>query len=68
MLRFLTIFFFFAAWLLLFLTSLSLPIIKSITIFSLSLDAVSTSFLNSAVDASIWFGVWGYCVSGVTVQ
>jgi len=68
MLRSLDLFFFFAAFLLLLLTSLSLPIIKSIKLFDISLDADTSSFLNSGVEGGISFGVWGYCVSDVVVQ
>jgi hypothetical protein len=68
MLRFLAIFFFFAAFLLLLLTSLSLPIIKSIIMFDIWLNADTGSFLNSGVEGSVSFGVWGYCISDVVVQ
>lgn len=68
MLRVLAIFFFFAAFLLLLLTSLSLPIIKSIKMFYIWLDVETGSFLQSGVEGSVSFGVWGYCISDVLVQ
>ena len=68
MLRFLTILFFFVAFLLLLLTSLSLPIIKTIKILDISLDADTGKFLSSGVEGSVSFGVWGYCISDVVVQ
>ena len=68
MLRFLAIFFFFVAFLLLLLTSLSLPIIKSIMMFNIWLQADTASFLKSGVEGSVSFGVWGYCISDVVVE
>jgi len=68
MFRFLAIFFFFGAFLLLLLTSLSLPIIKSITMFNIWLNAETSSFLNSGVEGGVSFGVWGYCISDVVVE
>jgi len=68
MFRFITIFFFFVAFLLLLLTSLSLPIIKSIKLFEIWLNASSGSFLDSEVEGSVSFGVWGYCISSVVEQ
>jgi len=68
MLRFLAIFSFFAAFFLLLLTSLSLPIIKSIIVFDIWLDVDTGSFLDSGVEGGVSFGVWGYCISDVVVQ
>ena len=68
MLRVLTVFFFFVAFLLLLLTSLSLPIIKSIKMFDIWLDAETGGFLSSGVEGGVSFGVWGYCISDVAVQ
>ena len=60
-------FFFFLSFLLLFLVSLSIPIIKSLDLFKLSADA-SSSLLKSHASASVSFGVWGYCTSGADVE
>ncbi|KAI9065141.1 pali-domain-containing protein [Trametes sanguinea] len=62
-----TPFFLFVAFLLLFLVSLSLPIIKSIFLFQLAADA-SASFLDSSASGEVRFGVWGYCISAITVE
>lgn len=50
----------FIAFLLLLLLSLSVPIIKTIYLFHLSVRA-SSSLLHSGVTAGVKFGVWGYC-------
>lgn len=50
----------FIAFILLLLVSLSIPIIKTIYLFSLSAH-VSSSLLHSGVSAGVKFGVWGYC-------
>jgi hypothetical protein len=57
----------FLAFLLLFLVSLSVPIIKSIFLFKLVAHA-SESFLSATASASATFGVWGYCVSAVDLS
>ncbi|EJD05831.1 pali-domain-containing protein [Fomitiporia mediterranea MF3/22] len=59
----------FAAFLLLLLVSLSVPIIKSIDLLKLS-AVVSEGISVASVDVtgSVKFGVWGYCVSAVDVQ
>jgi hypothetical protein len=57
-------FFLFTAWLLLLLVSLSVPIIKTIPIFTV-VGNVASSFLKSGVHASFTFGLWGYCFSGI---
>ena len=59
--------FFFVAFLLLLLVSLSVPIIKSLYLFQLSADA-SSSLLDSHASASVRFGVWGYCSSDADIQ
>ncbi|KZT68218.1 pali-domain-containing protein [Daedalea quercina L-15889] len=58
-------FFFFVAFLLLLLVSLSVPIIKPIYLFHLV--GHETSSLYTAT-GSAWFGVWGYCISPVDVS
>ncbi|KAJ3476496.1 hypothetical protein NLI96_g11118 [Meripilus lineatus] len=57
----------FVAFLLLLLVSLSVPIIKSIFLFTL-FASISSSFLDSGVNGSVRFGVWGYCVSAIDVS
>ncbi|EEB88529.1 hypothetical protein MPER_13587, partial [Moniliophthora perniciosa FA553] len=49
----------FVAFLLLLLISLSVPIIKSIYLFSLTTN-VSSSLFNSGAFGAVKFGVWGY--------
>ena len=61
----LTVFATFLATLLLLLASLSVPIIKSIELFDLSIDYRSGSLINASVDAVVKFGVWGYCHSAI---
>jgi hypothetical protein len=56
----------FAAFILLLLISLSVPIIKSIYLFKLSAH-VSAGVIDSAVSGDVKFGVWGYCISPVEV-
>ncbi|CDO72850.1 hypothetical protein BN946_scf185002.g35 [Trametes cinnabarina] len=62
-----TPFFLFVAFFLLLLVSLSLPIIKSIFLFRLAADA-SASLLDSSANGAVRFGVWGYCISAITVE
>jgi len=62
MLAFITIFLLFAAFLLLLLVSLSVPIIHPIYLFKLALDI---SHDNDSADGSILFGLWGYCFTNV---
>uniref|UniRef100_A0A0W0FUD6 Pali-domain-containing protein n=1 Tax=Moniliophthora roreri TaxID=221103 RepID=A0A0W0FUD6_MONRR len=57
----------FIAFLLLLLVSLSVPIIKSIYLFSLTTN-VSSSLFNSAAYGAVKFGVWGYCISSVDIS
>ncbi|KAJ7273613.1 actin cortical patch SUR7/pH-response regulator pali [Mycena haematopus] len=59
--------FLFVAFLLLLLVTLSVPIIKTIFLFRLTASA-SSSLLDSSAGASVVFGVWGYCTSGVDVS
>ncbi|EMD38430.1 hypothetical protein CERSUDRAFT_113587 [Gelatoporia subvermispora B] len=67
MLANITPFFLFAAFLLELLASLSVPVIKSIYLFRLSVDA-SIKLLDSSATGSVKFGVWGYCISAVDVS
>ncbi|EPQ58223.1 hypothetical protein GLOTRDRAFT_56964 [Gloeophyllum trabeum ATCC 11539] len=57
----------FAAFLLLLLVSLSVPIIKTIYIFKLYAN-VAVSALTADAHSNARFGVWGYCVDAVTVS
>lgn len=57
----------FAAFLLLLLVSLSVPIIKAIYLFHLVAHP-SSSLPGISASGSAWFGVWGYCVSPVDVS
>ncbi|KAJ6630692.1 actin cortical patch SUR7/pH-response regulator pali [Mycena sp. CBHHK59/15] len=57
----------FCAFLLLVLVTLSVPIIKTIFLFRLSARA-SSSLLKSSASASVKFGVFGYCSSGIDVS
>jgi len=55
----------FIASLLLLLVSLSVPIIKTIDLFNLSISYRDGSFINSGIDAVVKFGIWGYCRSAI---
>ena len=57
----------FVAFLLLLLISLSVPVIKTIYLFTLTTN-VSSSLFNSGAAAAVKFGVWGYCISSVDVS
>jgi len=58
----------FLATFLLLLVSLSVPIIKSIDLFDLSVNYRGGSLTKSGVDAVVKFGVWGYCRSSIEVS
>jgi len=58
----------FLATLLLLLVSLSVPIIKSIALFDLSISYRSSSLIDSGINAVVEFGVWGYCHSAIEVS
>jgi hypothetical protein len=70
MLAFLAPFFLLSATVLLLLVSLSVPIIKSINLFTL--DAHASGSIGDLGDAGVTayadFGVWGYCVSSLDVK
>jgi hypothetical protein len=57
----------FAAFILLLLISLSVPIIKTIYLFKLSAH-VSAGIIDSAVSGEVKFGAWGYCISPIQVS
>ncbi|KAH7923506.1 pali-domain-containing protein [Leucogyrophana mollusca] len=63
----LTPFMLFVAFILLFLVSLSVPIIKAIYLFRLAAQESSGTFDVSA-SGNVDFGVWGYCLSAVEVS
>jgi hypothetical protein len=55
----------FAAFLLLLLVTLSVPIIKDIYLFRLAAN-YSNSFVSSAsATGNVKFGIWGYCTQGI---
>lgn len=58
--------FLFAAFLLLLLVTLSVPFLKSIDLFKLSAK-ITESFGSTSVsaNATVRFGVWGYCISAI---
>jgi H+/gluconate symporter-like permease len=59
----------FAAFVLLLLVSLSVPIIKAIDLLKLT-AAVSEGFAGTTADVtgSVKFGVWGYCISQINAE
>ena len=64
-----TIFLLLAAFVLLLFVSLSIPIIKSIFLFSLTANVSEGLFgVTASANGSIRFGVWGYCISAVTAS
>ena len=58
----------FIATLLLLLVSLSVPIIKTIGLFDLSISYKTGSLVDSSVNAVVNFGLWGYCRSAIHVS
>lgn len=67
MLRFLNIVLFFVAFLLLLLVSVSLPVTKSITYFSLTGNA-EVSAINTGVSGGVMFGNWGWCTTPIVTE
>lgn len=53
-------FFYFVAFMLLLLVSLSVPIIKTIFLFRL---VGHEALLLYSATGNVWLGVWGYCIS-----
>jgi hypothetical protein len=69
MLAFITIFLLLAAFVLLLFVSLSVPIIHSIYLFKLAFNVSVSAFDEKAsADASVYFGLWGYCVSAINAR
>jgi hypothetical protein len=66
MLAFITLFLLFAAFVLLLLVSLSVPIIHVIYLFKLVFNvSESVGSVDAQANASIDFGLWGFCVSTI---
>ncbi|CAE6520624.1 unnamed protein product [Rhizoctonia solani] len=57
----------FAGFLLLLLVSLSIPIIKTISILNLAAN-LQAGFANTGVSGGVKFGLWGYCVSEISAS
>jgi len=67
MIAFLTFFFLFAAFVLLLLVSLSVPIIHPIFLFKLAFN-ISVGAFNANANAAVDVGLWGYCVSAINAN
>ena len=61
-----------AAFILLLLVSLSVPIIRTIDLLKLSATITESiaglSFASAKVTGSVQFGVWGYCISAINAE
>ena len=58
-----------AAFVLLLLVSLSVPIIKSIDLLKLTASvSESVSGVSADANGSVKFGVWGYCISQINAE
>ncbi|KAJ1309837.1 hypothetical protein OPQ81_006602 [Rhizoctonia solani] len=57
----------FAGFLLLLLVSLSIPIIKTISVLKLAAN-LQAGFTNTGISGGVKFGLWGYCVSEITAS
>lgn len=58
-----------AAFILLLLVSLSIPIIKSIDLLQLSANVKEgVSIVSATVTGRVKFGVWGYCISSIDAE
>ncbi|KAG8851198.1 hypothetical protein FRB91_008298 [Serendipita sp. 411] len=67
MIQFLNILFFFAAFILLLLVSISLPIAKNIKYFSLNAK-FEAGVIASGVTGGVSFGNWGWCTTDLVVR
>jgi hypothetical protein len=67
MIRFVNVFLWFVAFLLLLLVSLSLPIAKSIKFFSIDLN-YEQGFISSGVRGGVDFGNWGWCTTPLVLE
>jgi len=69
MLAAVTPFLLFAAFILLLLVSLSIPIIKSIDLLELRAHITEgISIASVTATGDVKFGVWGYCISAITAS
>ncbi|KAB5596468.1 hypothetical protein CTheo_105 [Ceratobasidium theobromae] len=57
----------FIAFFLLFLASLSIPIIKTVSVLNLSLS-LQAGLVRSGISGAVKFGLWGYCVSEINAS
>ncbi|CUA74975.1 hypothetical protein RSOLAG22IIIB_01610 [Rhizoctonia solani] len=57
----------FAGFLLLLLVSLSIPIIKTISVLNIAAN-LQAGFTNSGISGGVKFGLWGYCVSEISAS
>ncbi|CAE6437102.1 hypothetical protein ACGC1H_004446 [Rhizoctonia solani] len=64
---FVVLFLVFAGFLLLLLVSLSIPIIKTISVLNLATN-IQAGFTNTGISGGVKFGLWGYCVSEITAS
>jgi len=67
MLRFINIILFLAAFLLLLLVSISLPVTRSITYFSLTAN-FDVGAISTGVSGGVSFGNWGWCTTPLVVE
>lgn len=67
MLRFINIILFLAAFLLLLLVSISLPVTRSITYFSLAAN-FDVGAISTGVSGGVSFGNWGWCTTPLVVE
>jgi hypothetical protein len=61
---FLVPFLVFAGFLLLLLVSLSVPIIKAISVLNIATN-LQARVTNTGISGGVKFGLWGYCVSEI---
>lgn len=57
----------FVAFLLLLLVSLSIPIIKTISVLNIAAN-IQSGIGNAGISGGVKFGLWGYCVSDITAS
>ncbi|CAE6460346.1 unnamed protein product [Rhizoctonia solani] len=57
----------FAGFLLLLLVSLSIPIIKTISVLNIATN-LQAGATNTGISGRVKFGLWGYCVSEITAS
>ncbi|CAE6468781.1 unnamed protein product [Rhizoctonia solani] len=57
----------FAGFLLLLLVSLSIPIIKTISVLNLAAN-LQAGLTNTGISGGVKFGLWGYCVSEISAS